>query len=64
MTATLATLITFAQAVVPRQAGHWSHVIGGWGAVIVIIGLYAVLLLRRGRKLSNRLKPEDRRWIE
>jgi hypothetical protein len=39
-----------------------SYVGAAWGGAFVLIVGYALATLRRGRKLSQRVPPEDRRW--
>lgn len=34
----------------------------GWGATAAVVGAYALLLVRRGKRLSRAVPPEDRRW--
>jgi hypothetical protein len=34
----------------------------GWGATVVLIGGYALVTLRRGRRLSRRVPEGERRW--
>lgn len=41
---------------------HASYVFAGWGISLAVIGAYAVRVLQRGRSLSRRVPPEDRRW--
>lgn len=41
---------------------HASYVAAGWGGAAVLIGGYALAVLRRGRKLSRQVPPQDRRW--
>jgi hypothetical protein len=35
----------------------------GYGAATVVFASYAVLLVRRGRKLSRQVPPDRRRWL-
>lgn len=37
-------------------------IVFGWGITFAVIGGYAAVLVRRGRSLSRRVRPEDRRW--
>jgi hypothetical protein len=39
-----------------------SYVWAGYLASAAALGGYAVAMLRRGRELSRRLPPEERRW--
>jgi hypothetical protein len=41
---------------------HAAFVLGGWGLAAAAIGGYALVLVGRGRRLSRRVPPEDRRW--
>jgi hypothetical protein len=41
---------------------HAGYVAAGWGGTAALIGLYTLSVLRRGRKLSRRVPPEERRW--
>jgi hypothetical protein len=41
---------------------HVGYVAVTWGLSFVLIGGYAASLVARGRKLSRRVPPEDRRW--
>lgn len=34
-----------------------------WVATFLSVGLYAASVIRRGRALSRRVPPEDRRWM-
>lgn len=38
------------------------YVGAAWGGAIVLIAGYALVVVRRGRKLSRRVPPEERRW--
>lgn len=37
-------------------------ILAGWGLTVGGIGVYAFVLVRRGRALSRVVRPEDRRW--
>jgi len=39
------------------------YVLGAWGLTAVSVAVYAVSLLRRGRRLSPRVAPDRRRWM-
>ncbi|MDQ2648254.1 MAG: heme exporter protein CcmD [Actinomycetota bacterium] len=41
---------------------HTGYVAAAWGASLVAIAAYALRTVRRGRALSRRVPPEDRRW--
>jgi hypothetical protein len=38
------------------------YVGAAWGGAFAIVGGYVLLTLRRGRKLSRRVPPGERRW--
>jgi hypothetical protein len=38
------------------------YVAAGWLGAVGLVGVYALATLRRGRRLSRRVPPEDRRW--
>jgi CcmD family protein len=40
----------------------WGYILAGYLAVFGGVGAYVVRLVLRGRSLSRRLPPEDRRW--
>lgn len=40
------------------------YILGGWGLSLAVIGLYAQRLLARGRRLTDLVPPERRRWID
>lgn len=42
---------------------HLGYLIAGWSISLGAIGLYAVALLRRGRRLSARVPVDRRRWM-
>lgn len=42
---------------------HVGYLIVGWGTTLAVGGLYAMSLLRRGRKLTARVPAERRRWM-
>ena len=41
---------------------HAGYVAAAWGGAAALIGLYTLSVLRRGRKLSRQVPPEERRW--
>lgn len=41
---------------------HGGYLAAGWLGAVVLIGSYAVVTLRRGRKLSRRVPEGNRRW--
>lgn len=42
---------------------HVGYLIAGWGIVGGVCTAYAVLLLRRGRRLMTRVPVERARWM-
>jgi heme exporter protein CcmD len=40
----------------------WGYVSLAWGITAVVLVLYSIWIIVRGRTLSRRLPPEDRRW--
>jgi hypothetical protein len=38
------------------------YLAAGWLGALVLVGGYALVTLRRGRKLSRRVPEGDRRW--
>jgi len=38
------------------------YVAAGWIATFGVLGAYAVLTIRKGRRLSRVVPPEERRW--
>jgi hypothetical protein len=40
------------------------YVFGGYGAVLGALGVYAWLLVRRGRAAAREVPPERRRWSD
>lgn len=38
------------------------HVAAGWLTAIGLVAAYAFTVVRRGRQLSRRVPPEERRW--
>lgn len=41
---------------------HAGYVAAGWIATFGVLGGFALTTLRRGRKLSEIVPPEERRW--
>jgi hypothetical protein len=39
------------------------YVAAGWAITILAVVVYALVVMARGRALSNRVPPEDRRWM-
>jgi hypothetical protein len=38
------------------------YVAVGWLGAVGLVGLYALAVVRRGRRLSSRVPPGERRW--
>jgi hypothetical protein len=41
---------------------HAGYLAAGWGIGLGALGIYALSLVRRGRRLAQHVAPEDRRW--
>jgi len=41
----------------------WAYVAMAWGITAVVLIAYAIWIIVRGRALSRRVPPEDRRWM-
>jgi hypothetical protein len=41
----------------------WPYVAAAWSAAVVVLVVYSWSLLRRGKRLSERVPPESRRWM-
>jgi hypothetical protein len=41
---------------------HAGYVAAGWIATFGVFGGYAVVTIRKGRRLSQFVPPEERRW--
>ncbi len=41
---------------------HAGYVAAGWIGAGLLLGGYALSLVRRGRTLSRQVPPEERRW--
>jgi hypothetical protein len=39
-----------------------SYVAAAWGGAFALVAGYALVTVRRGRKLSQRVPPGERRW--
>lgn len=48
--------------VVGAIGGTWPYVIASWIFVFGSMGVFAVVTVVRGRRLSRRVPPERRRW--
>lgn len=42
----------------------WEYVVPGYAVVIVTLGAYTLSVLRRGRRLSERLPEDQRRFLD
>jgi hypothetical protein len=42
---------------------QWGYVLLGWLLTVAVVVTYAAVIIVRGRALSRRLPPEDRRWM-
>ncbi|HEX6418754.1 MAG TPA: hypothetical protein VFZ77_09660 [Acidimicrobiales bacterium] len=41
---------------------HAGYLAAGWLGTAALVGGYALLVVRRGRRLSRQVPPEERRW--
>lgn len=41
----------------------WGYVALAWGIAVALLVTYVVVLLQRGRSLSRRVPPGERRWM-
>ncbi|MFP5321363.1 MAG: hypothetical protein ACLGIC_05895 [Acidimicrobiia bacterium] len=41
---------------------HAGYVAAGWIATLAVLGGYAAATIRKGRRLSQVVPPEERRW--
>lgn len=44
-------------------SNHWPFIVGAWAVTAAAVGTYAAVILRRGKRLSRRVPPEERRWM-
>ncbi|MGI9605025.1 MAG: hypothetical protein ACR2P0_02685 [Acidimicrobiales bacterium] len=42
---------------------HVGYLIAGWGIVFGVCGLYAIAVLRRSRRLLDRVPADRARWM-
>ncbi len=42
---------------------HLGYLLAGWSISIGTLGVYAIFLLRRGKRLTEKVPPVRRRWI-
>ncbi len=40
-----------------------AYILAAWGGTFVAVGLYALSVVRRGRKLSKVVPEDERRWL-
>ena len=43
---------------------HWGYVIAGYGIVFPAIALYAYAVVQRGRRLSQQVPEDKRRYLD
>lgn len=55
--------VTMLAAVQNQVESYWNFVIVGYGAATLAFTAYAVRIVRRGRKLSRLVPPDQRRWL-
>jgi hypothetical protein len=48
--------------VVAAATGTWPYVAAAWAVVFGGMGIYALVTVLRGRRLSKNVPPEKRRW--
>ena len=41
----------------------WGYIVAAWVATFGAVGVYAAVVIRRGRRLSEVVPPEQRRWM-
>ncbi|MCX6509760.1 MAG: hypothetical protein NT081_02975 [Actinobacteria bacterium] len=51
-----------AAVIVAAATGTWPYVAAAWAVVLGGMGIYALVTVVRGRRLSKRVPPEKRRW--
>ena len=44
--------------------GGWEFVVAGYGFCAVMLGSYAVLTIRKGKKLSAQIPESERRFLD
>jgi hypothetical protein len=42
---------------------QWAYVWLGWGVAAIAVVAYTLVILWRGRTLSKKVPPEERRWM-
>lgn len=43
---------------------HWNYVIAGYGVILPALALYAFSVVQRGRRLSERVPEDERRYLD
>jgi hypothetical protein len=46
-----------------KVTSQWPFILGAWGVTALILGGYAFSVVRRGKRLSRQVPPEQRRWM-
>jgi heme exporter protein CcmD len=41
---------------------YWGFVVAGYAITLAVLGGYAIWVVRKGRRLSRRVRSEERRW--
>ena len=44
------------------MSDYWGFVVAGYAITLAVLGGYAMWVLRKGRRLSRRVRPGERRW--
>lgn len=44
-------------------SNEWAYVAITWGATAAVLGGYATLVIRRGKRLSKQVPEDQRRWM-
>ncbi|NNE72412.1 MAG: cytochrome c biogenesis protein CcsA [Acidimicrobiales bacterium] len=55
----IAAALAFQQTDIP---GNWGYIFAGWGLSLTVLALYGLFLVREGRRLTQAVPPERRRW--
>jgi hypothetical protein len=42
---------------------NWGYIAAAWIITAVVLATYAIVVIRRGRELAERVPPEQRRWM-
>jgi hypothetical protein len=43
---------------------HWGYVIAGYGIILPSLAAYALFVVQRGRRLSERVPEDERRYLD